>query len=123
MRKSHFRIRFRVNRAAHKKAYTALFILMFDPPDPVQTLEFRNDTPQGLPWDFEFRTFRPLAEVKVDILSDRKTLAGDPTIWIEAEWNGGKRECRVCADKEGHIRHREVFAATDTPPQERRPGQ
>lgn len=53
MRKPHFTIRFRVNRAAHDEAYTALFILLIDPLDPVQTLVFRNDTPEGLPWSME----------------------------------------------------------------------
>lgn len=111
MRKTHFRLRFRLNRAAHDQAHTAIFILLVDPPDPVQTLEFRNDTPEGLPWSLEFRTHRPITAVKVDILSDRLNDKGYPTVWIEADWDDRSRGCRVCADIEGHIRHREVFAA------------
>ena len=110
MRKTHFRIRFRVNRAAHDLAHTAVFILLVDPPDGVQTLEFRNDTPEGLPWSLELRTHRPIAAVKVDILSDKRTDEGDPTVWIEADWDERGRRCRVCADIHGQIRHREVFA-------------
>lgn len=116
MRKTHFTIRFRLNRAAYELAHTAVFILLVDPPDPVQTLEFRNDTPDGLPRSLELRTHRPIAAVKVDILSDRKTGEGDPTVWIEADWDERRSRCRVCADTEGHIRHREVFTAEDTPP-------
>lgn len=115
MRKSHFHLRFRVNLAAHDHADTIILIHLIDPPEPMDTLVFRNDHPGKFPWSWEFRTHMRMAAVGVEVLSKKHTPKGRPAVWVEAECKEYHRLRRLRADKEGLVRYREIFTAEDMP--------
>lgn len=116
MRKSHFQLRFRVNLAAHDHAHTTVLIHLIDPPEPMDTLVFRNDHPGEFPWNWEFRTHMRIAAVGVEVFVRKHTNGGRPTVWVEADCKEYHRQRRLRTEKNGLLLYREIFTAEDTPP-------